>query len=256
MGFTVTRRQLVGGAAAVALLGLTGLAGCGSGSVEGKTLYCATAWDSGTMQTITFDDADTCRYAGEQELAGTWSQEGDDIVVSLPGGYEAMTLKKLDGGEGYEQAGWEDFGERYLFSEDEAREYREEFLDGSAERVAGVLESTVWRLEDDGSARTADEAISFGDGEATFSKGVYDQSAKFNRVPDSGSWVARDHSGEYEVEVDGFTASRSGSSTVPLYTGTLTVGGEPVAFKLWLYDDGPSLMLEDAIRFSDEEAFE
>ena len=43
---------------------------------------------------------------------------------------------------------------------------------------------------------------------------------------------------------------------VPLYTGTLTVGGESVPFTLQIYENGPSITLDGTIRFSDERAFQ
>ena len=177
------------------------------------------------MQSVTFTDGETCNYVGDQELSGTWSQDDDAVVIALPG-YESMTLKRVEGEDAYVQSGWEDLGERYYPTEEEAVEYRDEFLSGSGERVGKLLESTEWRLEADGNVRKADEAISFKGGKVEFEKGEYDESARFNKVPDESKWVARDHSGECAVEVESFTASRSGSSMVPLYTGTLTVGGE------------------------------
>lgn len=253
----ISRRGFFGGAASVALAGLMALTGCegGTGGLEGKTLYCAPAWSSGKIQSVTFTDGENCNYAGDQELSGTWSQDDEAIVIALPG-YESMTLKRVEGEDAYVQSGWEDLGERYYPTEEEAVEYRDEFLSGSGERVGTLLESTEWCLEADGNVRKADEAISFKDGKAEFEKGEYDESARFNKVPDEGKWVARDHSGECAVEVESFTASRSGSSMVPLYTGTLTVGGESVPFTLQIYENGPSITLDGTIRFSDERAFQ
>lgn len=207
------------------------------------------------MQSVTFTDGETCNYVGDQELSGTWSQDDDAVVIALPG-YESMTLKRVEGEDAYVQSGWEDLGERYYPTEEEAVEYRDEFLSGSGERVGKLLESTEWRLEADGNVRKADEAISFKGGKVEFEKGEYDESARFNKVPDESKWVARDHSGECAVEVESFTASRSGSSMVPLYTGTLTVGGESVPFTLQVYENGPSITLDGTIRFSDERAFQ
>ena len=170
------------------------------------------------MQSVTFLDGENCHYVGEQELSGTWSKDDDAVVIAFPG-YESMTLKKAEGEESYTQSGWEDLGERYFPTEEEAIEYRDEFLAGCDERVAELLESTTWRLDVDDRVRKAEETITFKDGEGTFTKGEYDKSLRFNEVPDDGAWIARDHSGEYTVEVDLFTASRVGSSMAPRYAG-------------------------------------
>ena len=253
----VSRRALVCGTASLALAGIMGLTGCegGSDGLEGKTLYCAPAWNPEKMQSVTFLDGENCRYVGEQELSGTWSKDDDAVVIAFPG-YASMTLKKAEGEESYTQSGWEDLGERYFPTEEEAIEYRDEFLAGCDERVAELLESTTWRLDVDDRVRKAEETITFKDGKGTFTKGEYDKSLRFNEVPDDGAWIARDHSGEYTVEVDLFTASRIGSSMAPRYAGTLVLGGDPVPFALHIYKNSPSIELDATIRFTDVKAFQ
>lgn len=249
MGFTMTRRQLVGGAAAVALLGLTGLTGCGGGGggLSGKTLYAfpttfgegQTGVDEGGESTITFDDGETWHYAGSlwdyvDEMSGTWAEEGEDVVLTPSEAYGAITLRRLDGEDGYSVASKEDLGVRFYQSEDDARAYAEQSIEGAADRVREILESSEWGSGYRGITPTRAPEVEFADGGITYKRGEFPGTMVL-RGPDEGDWEAGDHSGACDISVASLSDVGSGVS-VPQYKGTISVGGEQVDFVLTLKD--------------------
>lgn len=252
----MTRRMVT---AALCCLMAAGLAGCGANSVAGKTLYSVSAWSGareapGDVVRIVFDEGDGYHYTdASREDTGTWKDEDGDIVLTSSALGGVTTLDRRDDGS-YGVAGEDDaFGTRYFLSEDDAQAYTDEFVSGAPGRVAKLLESAAFSGGDGGwKSQTRPEEIRFSDGEVTYTKGEYTQDGYFfHQGPDDGDWLASDHSGRYEVTVD--KMMRDGiSGDVPMYWGTLTVGGETTDYKLTMDDSGVQLVIGQ-VKFSASE---
>ena len=105
-GAAITRRDLVLGAGSLAAIGLLGLAGCEgtdpkggtdakeSTDLRGKRLYFKSTYryasnglKDGDLCTFTFDDDDdSWHYAGPNEYGGTWTMEGENVILALATG--------------------------------------------------------------------------------------------------------------------------------------------------------------------------
>jgi len=263
-GAAITRRDLVLGAGSLAAIGLLGLAGCEgtdpkggtdakeSTDLRGKRLYFKSTYryasnglKDGDLCTFTFDDDDdSWHYAGPNEYGGTWTMEGENVILALATG-PAMTLERLEDGDGYSLLGYEDVGVRYYLSEDDAQAWHDEFVGEAPERVAGYLESVTWGIPLGGSTATTKPTIAFSDGSITFPKGVW---VHTYGAPSADSWTSADHSGEYAVSIDTILVpSGYADTTAPLYQGTITVSGESTDFDLWVEKDTFQLLLADDI---------
>ena len=249
MELNLNRRQLIVGAG-LAVLGLMGLTGCADDSVKGKTLYSVSTWsnrngiEAGDVFTISFgSDGNSWHSTNPKyEDSGTWETDGGSIVLT-PGEGSVKTLVPKGGGGAYALQGEEAFGTVYFPSENEAKSHAEEFAEAMPDAVGGILESTGWdALSDIG--RTAKEAISFGDGEADFSKASFDPAATMVERPDEGDWASSDHSGAYSVEVESLERDGFDADTAT-YNGTLSIGGAAAAFELKLSGGSARLTVGD-----------
>lgn len=240
MDIEISRRAFLA-AGPLAVMGSLGLVGCGKGGISGKTLYyysvCgsvalgkACANKPGSVSTIKFEES-TWHYVGSQELSGDWKAEGGNVVLSsLQLG--TVTLVRQDDGS-YVPSGSEDYGERYFEDESTAKAYYDEYTAAAPDRVKAMLEGTGWSVENLPSTQTVAETLSFDDGSLTFTKGEYQREGFSTDAPRESSWLASDHSGEYELDVTSQWVSSDGSSPRPLiYEGTIAVGGETTDFKL------------------------
>lgn len=249
---------MLGFVAVLAFASLGALSGCQSSNIHGQTLYSVSSWDgggynSGEVSTITFGrNDDSFHYVSEKgEITGTWSdEEGDIVLTSTLGSVE--TLERLDDGSGYEVLGGEEaFGTRFYPSEEEAEAYSDGYISDAAQRVRGILESAKFTTISDGNRRTKDETISFLDGTAAFTKGEYEQEGYlFLAGPSEGDWTASDHSGEYDVTVDDMTRSSVPASAQ--YTGTLTLDGKSVDYKLRVRENGQLELDIEGLTFTSE----
>lgn len=241
MEFMMTRRQLVGGAAAVALLGLTGLTGCDGGGLSGKALYAfSTSFnekqpdvDEGSKSTFTFNDDKNWSYTGSiwdyvDEMSGTWAQEGDAIVLTSSGAYNTITLQKVVDQDSYTVLGMEDAGIRFFFDEDAALEYVKQYISDSQELVCGILESNDWESPENAWTQVKAPEISFSDRELDYVKGEYTETVPAN--PMTADWESKDHSGEYELMITSLLGV--GPNDVPVYGGMLSMDGEQLTFTL------------------------
>lgn len=240
MDIEISRRAFLA-AGPLAVMGSLGLVGCGKGGISGKTLYYYSVCGSvalgkvcankpGSVSTIKFEES-TWHYVGSQELSGDWKAEGGNVVLSsLQLG--TVTLVRQDDGS-YVPSGSEDYGERYFEDESTAKAYYDEYTAAAPDRVKAMLEGTGWSVENLPSTQTVAETLSFDDGSLTFTKGEYQREGFSTDAPRESSWLASDHSGEYELDVTSQWVSSDGSSPRPLiYEGTIAVGGETTDFKL------------------------
>ena len=240
MNIEISRRAFLA-AGPLAVIGSLGLAGCGKSSISGKTLYYYSVCGSvalgkvcankpGSASTIKFDDG-TWHYVGSTELSGDWKAEGDDVVLSSSQ-LGTVTLVRQDDGS-YVPSGSEGYGERYFVDESAAQSYYDEYTATTPDRVRDTLESATWSVKNPPSTQTVAETLSFDDGSLAFTKGEYQRKGSYTDAPRESSWLASDHSGEYELGVTSQWVSSDGSSPRPLiYEGTMTVGGEATDFKL------------------------
>lgn len=235
-----------------ALCAIALLAGCQSQSqgIEGKTLYSVSTWsnrngiEAGDVFTMSFgSDGNSWHSVNPKyEDSGTWETDGGSIVLTPSEGSVKTLVPEGDGGA-YSLQGEEAFGTVYFPSENEAKSHAEEFAEAMPDAVEGILESTGWdALSDVG--RTAKEAISFGDGEADFSKASFDPAATMVERPDEGDWASNDHSGAYSVEVESLERDGFDADTAT-YSGTLSIGGAATAFELKLSGSGARLTVGD-----------
>ena len=240
MNVGISRRAFLA-AGSLAAIGVLGLAGCGKSGLNGKTLYYYSVCGSvalskvcsnkpGSASTIKFDD-DTWHYVGSTELSGDWKAEGDDVVLSsLQLG--TVTLVRQDDGS-YVPSGSEDYGERYFEDESAAKSYYDEYTAAAPDRVRDTLEGATWSVKDLPSTQTVAETLSFDGSSLVFTKGEYQRTGFYSNAPRESSWLASDHSGEYDLDVSSQWVSSDGSSPRPLiYEGTITVGGEKANFRL------------------------
>lgn len=249
MELNLSRRQLIAGAG-LAALGLMVLTGCGDDGVKGKTLYSVSTWsnrngiEAGDAFTISFgSDGNSWHSVNPKyEDSGTWESDGGGIVLTPSEGSVKTLVPEGDGGA-YSLKGEETFGTVYFPSEEEAKSHAEEFAEAMPDTVGGILESTDWdALSDVG--RTAKETISFGDGEADFSKASFDPAATMVERPDEGDWASSNHSGAYSVEVESLERDGFDADTAT-YSGTLSVGGVATAFELKLSGNSARLTVGD-----------
>lgn len=258
---SVTRRAFV--AAVLSCITAGSLAGCAESGLAGKTLYSVSAWDgvggnAGEVDTITFDDGDWYHYApanASYEDTGKWKDEDGDIVLTSSTWSGVTTLVREDDGS-YSISGDNDaLGIRFFLSEDDARTYTKKFVGAAPERVAQTLESSDFtETSSPWVSATTKEAVSFHDGEAVFTKGVYSRDNElgtylFKQGPSEDEWTASDHSGGYEVTVDKML--RDGiSNDIAAYTGTLTVGGDAIDYKLTIDGEGKVQLVLERLTFS------
>lgn len=249
---------MLGFVAVLAFASMAALSGCQSNSIHGQMLYSVSSWDgggynAGEVSTITFGrDDDSFHYVSEKgEITGTWSDENGDIVLTSTLG-SVETLERLDDGSGYEVLGDEEvFGTRFYSSEEDAKAYSDGYISGASQRVCGVLESTEFNVFSDTNRRIKDEAISFVDGTAAFTKGEYEQEGYlFLAGPSSDDWTASDHSGEYDVTVDDMTRSSVPASAQ--YKGTLTIDGQSVDYRLRVRENGQVELDIEGLTFTSE----
>lgn len=235
-----------------ALCAIALLAGCQSQSqgIEGRTLYSVATWgnrngiEAGDVFTISFgSDGNSWHSVNPKyEDSGTWKTDGGSIVLTPSEGSAKTLVPEGDGGA-YSLQGEEAFGTAYFPSEEEARSHAEEFASAMPDAVAGILESTEWdALSDIG--RTAKEAVSFGDGEASFAKASFDPAATMVERPEEGDWAASDHSGAYSVEVESLERNGFDADTAT-YSGALSIGGAATAFELRLSGGSARLTVGD-----------
>lgn len=143
-----------------------------------------------------------------------------------------VTLVRQDDGS-YVPSGSEGYGERYFEDESAAKSYYDEYTAATPDRVRDTLESATWSVKNPPSTQTVAETLSFDDGSLAFTKGEYQRKGSYTDAPRESSWLASDHSGEYDLDVSSQWVSSDGSSPRPLiYEGTMTVGGEATDFKL------------------------
>lgn len=235
-----------------ALCAIALLAGCQSQSqgIEGKTLYSVSTWsnrngiEAGDVFSVSFSSDGNSWHSvnPKYEDSGTWESDGGSIVLTPSEGSVKTLVPEEDGGA-YSLKGEENFGTAYFPSEEEARSHAEEFAEAIPGTVGGILESTDWdALSDVG--RTAKEAISFGGGEASFTKASFDPAATMVERPDEGDWASNDHSGAYSIEIESLERDGFDADTAT-YSGTLSIGGAATAFELRLSGGSARLTVGD-----------
>lgn len=140
----------------------------------------------------------------------------------------------MAGEDGYSVAGKEDLGVRFYRSEDDARAYAEQSIEGTADRVREILESSEWGSGYRGITPTRAPEVEFADGGIAYRRGEFPGTMVL-RGPADGDWEAGDHSGACDISVASLSDVGSGVS-VPQYKGIISVGGERVDFVLTLKD--------------------
>lgn len=243
----LTRRQLLAGTGILLLGTALPLGGCaGAGGVKGKTLYFVSTYTesgvpAGTEQTITFDNSDGWHaVVGKKEQTGTWTQEGDNIVLSTASG-TSKTLRKLEGQNAYELSGYEEAGERYFFTHDEAQAWYEEYQAQAVEHVKQVLEGNSWTCSRKVSDSSVPETVSFANGNITYTTcklDVDDFVLNYYRGYGDSSWCATNHDGAYDLTVEVFRGTNGLK-----YSGDLSVGDAKAYFLLVKEGNGTTLYL-------------
>lgn len=248
----------------VLLIGVACLVGCAAGGVSGKTLYFVSPdykYD-GDIRTIVFDDTDGWHYVnGSKELSGTWSEEGDNIVLKYSNGLGTLTLEKVDGQNAYQPLGKDYRSERYFLSEQDAQAWHDEYIATAPERVTAILESAAWDTSElfwlsDGAASdrvAVSPNIAFEGGNVTYANVVIDENTLWSshRTLSEGSWVASNHVGPYTIAIDEVYESDSFTySYNSAYVGTIDTDDGTVDFRLEVGASSVGLRLDNYVSFS------
>lgn len=228
-------------AAAAGLAGV--LTGCGGPSLSGHTYYSISAID-GDESSISFDGDAWKMTEGDNWYSGTWTQAENGSITLDESRGETITLNPIEGSDGYQYAGEEKLGTRFYPSKEEAQDATQEFTENLPNTVMDYLEAANWKKEvSAGGSCQQSETIAFKDGNASFTKGVYDQKGYiFHQGPNDGEWGASDHSGEYAVTVDQFSIVETSDN--PKFIGTITIGGAETTYKLEVLSDSLRLTLD------------
>lgn len=212
---------------------LTGLlSGCGGPSLSGQTYYSISAIN-GDETSISFDGEAWQMSDGDNWYSGTWMKSDNGYITLAEAHGDFLELSPIEDSDGYQYVGKEKLGTRFYPSREEAEEATNAFIEALPNTVEAELESADWEKNVSSSASSCEqpETISFSDGKADFTRGSYTQNGYiFRQGPNAGDWAASDHSGKYTVTVDDF--SRVVTSNNPQYSGTLTIDGAEITYKL------------------------
>ncbi|WP_322153404.1 hypothetical protein [Paratractidigestivibacter sp.] len=245
----VSRRGFVALAGSIAAFGATAaLSGCGAQGMKGKTLYCRSVTQGrtlgmfmgnaiGSTVSITFSSDEDWHIDGKNELAGTYSTEGSDIVLSYSSLGFTMTLKKADDGDWYTESGAESDFQRWYPDEDSASSYYDERIAEIPSWISNKLDGTKW-VYNQNADKNQKITVAFNGGEIDYA--VSDELKEASKNITSPSkldreWIFSDHSGSYELTFDKNGSNTSGTL---FYTGKMTVGEETAGYNVDFSEDG------------------